>query len=228
MTKYITIVVLLFVVVAGIVYYLNTEENIVTKDKTAEELAVDIPMEVGTRNGTTSMESMEGNKTGVHIIPDGSIIANDSTILPDARILPDGTIELKDGTIVKPTIDMRPEESAGSNSANSGVQIGASSGMVIGSDESEHHTFDIIGTNYEFSIKQIKVKKGDTVTINLTADEGYHDWVIDKFGAATERVIEGSSTSVTFVADKAGLFQYYCSVGDHRARGMFGYLIVEE
>lgn len=35
-------------------------------------------------------------------------------------------------------------------------------------------------------------------------------------------------TSVTFVADETGTFEYYCSVGNHRGQGMIGKLIVED
>jgi len=87
---------------------------------------------------------------------------------------------------------------------------------------------DVDGSNYEYSVKEIKVKRGDVVTINLRSTEGFHDWVVDEFGAASERINEGEVTSITFVADKVGTFQYYCSVGKHRQLGMIGYLTVEE
>ena len=35
-------------------------------------------------------------------------------------------------------------------------------------------------------------------------------------------------TSVTFIADQEGSFEYYCSVGNHREEGMVGTLIVED
>lgn len=88
--------------------------------------------------------------------------------------------------------------------------------------------FDLTGKKYEFSVKEIRVKKGDTVTINLESTDGLHDWVVDEFDAKTGRVQTGEKTSVTFVADTAGEFEYYCSVADHRAKGMVGTLIVEE
>lgn len=87
---------------------------------------------------------------------------------------------------------------------------------------------DMIGTNYDFDIKEIKVQKGDVVTINLQSDGGFHDWVVDTFSAATERINEGGMTSVTFTADQVGTFQYYCSVGRHQQLGMVGYLTVED
>jgi plastocyanin len=87
---------------------------------------------------------------------------------------------------------------------------------------------DMVGTNYDFDIKEIKVKKGDVITINLRSEGGFHDLVVDEFSAATERIDEGGAASVTFVAKEVGTFQYYCSVGRHRQLGMVGYLTVED
>lgn len=54
-----------------------------------------------------------------------------------------------------------------------------------------------------------------------------HDWVLDGVdGAATETVDNGASTEVTFAAPPPGEYTYFCSVGDHRARGMEGTLTV--
>ncbi len=89
-------------------------------------------------------------------------------------------------------------------------------------------TFSLTGENFAFSQKEIRVKKGTTVKIQFASTGGFHDWVIDEFNAATAQVKAGESTSVEFVADKIGTFEYYCSVGNHRAQGMVGTLIVEE
>src|SRR3990167_10376852 len=87
--------------------------------------------------------------------------------------------------------------------------------------------FDISGAPFKFSIKEIRVKQGDTVRINFTNNEGLHDWVIDEFAAKTKQLKAGESETVEFVADKKGEFEYYCSVGTHRAQVMVGNLIVE-
>tara|TARA_Y100000310_G_C20568274_1_gene756664 strand:- start:680 stop:1201 length:522 start_codon:yes stop_codon:yes gene_type:complete len=87
--------------------------------------------------------------------------------------------------------------------------------------------FRLSGKNYEFSLDEIKVNQGDTVKIVFRSESGSHDWVVDEFDAATERVQADEESSVEFVADKAGTFEFYCSVGDHRTRGMVGKLIVE-
>lgn len=87
---------------------------------------------------------------------------------------------------------------------------------------------NISGKNFEFSQDTIEVKKGQTVTVNFTSEDGFHDWVVDEFSAATSQVNTGESSSVTFVADKVGEFEYYCSVMQHRQMGMVGKLIVTE
>lgn len=87
--------------------------------------------------------------------------------------------------------------------------------------------FTVDAFNFGYSVNEIRVSEGDTVTITLTNSDGFHDWVVDEFDAATDKIPAGETTSVTFVADKAGTFEYYCSVGSHRAQGMVGTLVVE-
>ncbi len=74
----------------------------------------------------------------------------------------------------------------------------------------------------------IVVQQGDTVAVTLCVTEGNHDWVVDAFDAATDVVgADGDCSTVEFVADQVGEFEYYCSVGNHRAEGMYGALVVE-
>lgn len=88
-------------------------------------------------------------------------------------------------------------------------------------------SFDITGYSFAFSQDKITVKQGDKVTINFSSTQGFHDWVVDEFNARTKQVNPGENTSVTFVANKTGEYEFYCSVGSHRALGMVGKLIVE-
>lgn len=87
--------------------------------------------------------------------------------------------------------------------------------------------FTIVGGNYKFDVKEIKVKKGDMVKIIFKNEEGMHDFVLDEFNAKTNVLKEGEEETLTFVADKSGTFEYYCSVGQHRKMGMVGKLVVE-
>jgi hypothetical protein len=74
----------------------------------------------------------------------------------------------------------------------------------------------------------IVVQQGDTVAVTLCVTEGNHDWVVDEFDVATDVVgADGDCSTVEFVADQVGEFEYYCSVGNHRAEGMYGTLIVD-
>jgi plastocyanin len=111
---------------------------------------------------------------------------------------------------------MQPSDSTGSTNLSD-----------TGSTEAPDVTIDISGKNFEFSQKEIRVKEGDVVKINFTSSSGTHDWNVDEFNASTDVVQTGNTSSVTFVADKKGEFEYYCSVGQHRANGMVGKLIVE-
>lgn len=87
--------------------------------------------------------------------------------------------------------------------------------------------FQVDGNNFSFSLKEIKVKNGDKVRIVFNNIEGFHDLIIDEFSVNTGQIKANESRTVEFTADKSGTFEYYCSVGQHRANGMFGKLIVE-
>jgi len=104
----------------------------------------------------------------------------------------------------------------------------SSKDQLINNSNEQVKIIQITGTNFVFSPNEIRIKKGDQVRIIFTSNEGFHDWVIDVFNAATERVQSGQTTEIVFIADRAGSFEYYCSVGNYRAQGMVGTLIVEE
>lgn len=89
-------------------------------------------------------------------------------------------------------------------------------------------TFDVKGLNYTYDVKEIKVKLNDKVKVNFTNTEGMHDFKIDELGVDSKVIQAGEMASVEFVASKAGTFDYYCSVGQHRANGMWGKIVVEE
>jgi plastocyanin len=93
--------------------------------------------------------------------------------------------------------------------------------------DAAERVFTLDAFNFGYSDTRLVVQEGDTVTINLTSSQGFHDWVVDEFNAATDKIMAGETTSVTFVADQAGEYEFYCSVGAHRLQGMVGVLVVE-
>ncbi len=87
--------------------------------------------------------------------------------------------------------------------------------------------FTVTGKGFLFDPKEIKVKKGDTVRITFVNAEGFHDWKLEGYNVGTKQIAAGKTEVVEFTADKAGTFEYYCSVGQHRQNGMKGNLIVQ-
>ena len=111
-------------------------------------------------------------------------------------------------------------------------KVEASSPNKVEEKKSQEKNFVISGENFKFVINgkdspEIRVKKWDTVRIEFTSKSGFHDWVVDEFDAATEKVKTGGTTTVEFIADQTGTFEYYCSVWSHRANWMVWKFIVE-
>ena len=87
---------------------------------------------------------------------------------------------------------------------------------------------EVSGANFSFNPSKITVKKGQKVKVVFTANDMQHDFVIDKLDVKSDIVTAGNTTEVEFTPTEAGEFEYYCSVGNHRAQGMVGTLTVTE
>ncbi len=134
--------------------------------------------------------------------------------------IPEGYHKMNDGTLMKnadshETPELKPKAEV-ADPTKTAVMIDPNARVI-----------EVRGVNYSYDVSEIKVKKGETVTINFESTDGFHDFVIDELSVATKKVQPGTKTSVTFTADTAGTFEYYCSVGSHRAHGMAGKLVVE-
>ncbi|MFZ2555589.1 MAG: cupredoxin domain-containing protein [Minisyncoccia bacterium] len=103
-----------------------------------------------------------------------------------------------------------------------GASVDAGAAITTGTKE-----FTVTGKNFSFSPGNLTVKKGDRVKITFVNDAGTHDLVVDGYEARTQIIKGGARETIEFVADKAGSFEYYCSVGSHRQMGMKGTLIVQ-
>jgi nitrosocyanin len=87
--------------------------------------------------------------------------------------------------------------------------------------------FTVTGENFSFTPNKLTVNKGDTVSITFKNNEGFHDFVLDEFNIRTKQIKAGEQQTVQFIADKTGIFEFYCSVGTHRQMGMKGTLEVK-
>lgn len=85
----------------------------------------------------------------------------------------------------------------------------------------------VSGSNFKFIPATLAVNKGDKVKITFKNTGGTHDFVIDAFNIKTKTTQDGVAEIVEFVADKTGTFEYYCSIGNHKAMGMKGILTVQ-
>ena len=86
----------------------------------------------------------------------------------------------------------------------------------------------VTNEGYNYMPSRIRVNVGDTVRLTFENGGGFHDWVLDEFDASTRRISGGSTATIEFTADQAGTFEFYCSVGNHRAQGMVGDFVVVE
>jgi len=94
-------------------------------------------------------------------------------------------------------------------------------------DETGVKVFNVSGANYRYDPKTITVQKGDKVRIIFQPQDMQHDWDITELGIDSPVTVVGETSEIEFTADEAGEFEYFCSVGNHRANGMVGTLIVE-
>lgn len=81
---------------------------------------------------------------------------------------------------------------------------------------------------WEFEPSTIEVNKGDRVVLTITSEDVKHGFAIDDFGVAVT-LEPGKTVTTEFVADKAGTYDFYCSVycgSGHR--DMVGKLVVKE
>jgi len=77
--------------------------------------------------------------------------------------------------------------------------------------------------NFEFDQKEIRVKQGETVAITLKNTQGNHGLKIEGY----DKEVKNNQT-VTFTADKAGEFNFECSIMCGKGHtDMVGKFIVE-
>lgn len=124
-------------------------------------------------------------------------------------------------------------ETVGNNSVPSDTSVNETpaAGSVAESTDSSITTgvkeFSLTGSSFKFEPAEVKVNKGDTVKITFVNAGGFHDFNIEGYDVKTKQGNGPSEETVTFVAGKAGEFPFYCSVGQHRSKGMEGKLVVE-
>jgi nitrosocyanin len=118
-------------------------------------------------------------------------------------------------------------QEAAENSNTAMTQTDGSSASAT-TDNGTVKTFTIEAGSFYYKPNAITVKKGDKVKIVMNSVDMMHDFNIDELKVKLPITKSGETNTVEFTADTAGTFEFYCSVGQHRANGQVGTLIVEE
>lgn len=141
-------------------------------------------------------------------------------------LLGGGFLLFKNSSTPAPTPS--PEDTTQSAPSPADTVQNESTGAGANSDTTEAvKEVTVSGSPYKFEPSTISVKKGDTVKLTFKNTAGTHDFVIDELNVKTKTIAAGESETVTFTADKAGSFEYYCAVANHKAMGMKGTLVVD-
>jgi plastocyanin len=94
-----------------------------------------------------------------------------------------------------------------------------------GDSGSSETTVEITATDFEFDPPDPSVEQAGTVKFRLRNEgEAPHALEIEGPGgeAKTEQIPPGQSTTIDVDLSKAGAYEMYCPVGDHKQRGMTG------
>lgn len=112
-----------------------------------------------------------------------------------------------------------------------GTKVTPSSNMTTSTTEQmseDTKEITIEGAEFSFTPTTLRLKKGETVKLTLkNIGKMPHDFVIDELNVRTKIIKGGETDTIEFTPENSGTFEYYCSVGSHRAMGMKGMLTVE-
>ncbi len=92
----------------------------------------------------------------------------------------------------------------------------------------EAQVINVEAGSFYYKPDTITVKKGQKVKVVMKSVDMMHDFNIDELGVKVPIAKSGETATAEFTADKVGTFEYYCSVGKHRANGQVGKITVTE
>lgn len=84
------------------------------------------------------------------------------------------------------------------------------------------------GDEFSLSPVSISVKAGEKIKLTFNNVGTFpHNFTVLGLGVATETIGAGQSDTIEFTVEEGGTYTTFCSVGNHRAQGMEGTLLVE-
>lgn len=113
-----------------------------------------------------------------------------------------------------------------------GVALALCVASAVGVMAQAKRDFEVSARKFRFTIsgtdaQEIRVTQDDLVKITLSAGDVPHSFTLSEY-RIQKRVEPGRDVSFEFRAEKAGRFEFYCSLTNDgcRERGMVGALIV--
>jgi heme/copper-type cytochrome/quinol oxidase subunit 2 len=125
------------------------------------------------------------------------------------------------------TTDMDADGDEPLASNDTSMEANPTSSVMGATDDSTAQVIAVEGGSFYYKPNEIHVKAGQPVKITLTSKDMMHDFNIDELGVKIPVTKAGASNSVEFTPTKTGTFEFYCSVGNHRAQGQIGTIYVE-
>ena len=101
--------------------------------------------------------------------------------------------------------------------------------MMVEGEEAVDYTLDL--ASFSFSPNILNAEPGQTLRVKLVNVSGFHDFVIDELGVASTQLEEGKEEIIEIEVPMSAAgqsYEFYCSVGNHRAMGMVGTLEVSD
>jgi len=81
---------------------------------------------------------------------------------------------------------------------------------------------------FAYSPGVIRVPQGTTIHLELASQDVTHGFLIPDLGFEARPIVPGTYQTVTFRAERPGVYRYYCNVPcSHRHGAMIGRLVVE-
>lgn len=96
---------------------------------------------------------------------------------------------------------------------------------VTFNEQNSVRTIDLKSGNFFFEPKVINAKPGEKLRIDFRGNVGTHTFVIDE--AKVKETVKDGSGFEFIVPTTPGSYAFYCDIGNHRAMGMEGTLIVK-
>jgi cytochrome c oxidase subunit 2 len=105
------------------------------------------------------------------------------------------------------------------------VLVGITSAWTVSADET---VIRLAAKKFEYSVREITLKKGVPVVLELSSTDRVHGFHLPGFGVRSD-IVPGKTTRLRFTPDKTGEFVFFCDIfcGEGHEE-MSGRLIVKD